>query len=469
LKKAAILILFAVIAAPVFADTHAAASCSYAHVTAAIAAASAGDTVTVPAGSATWDATLLITVGINLIGAGIGNTIITNNSGGGLGYNSEFWIQYNPADYDLNTPFRISGFTWDLNADSSWLMLGAVGKGAPFTVQTKVRIDHNRVINPTADDGAFIWNGCDFYGVVDNNEVIGSGFPIVHDAGSAEANWWGTSPQNICVPGSSNYLYFEDNLFELNSATDNALCDAQYNARYVMRYNTITGMKSYGTFAVHGHQDSGSMGSCFGVEIYGNQITTADSGGYRLYGTRGGFGYVFCNNITGAGTYTLAFGGSLVTCASVSPELQIIHDNYSFNNRKNLTGALMGDEAGGTPYTCAGQDDNPLAGRDYITPSTTPGVTVGTLGSLPGTCATNQGYWATAQSASDLTGMVGINPSTPIAGTLYKATATNTWTAYYTPYTYPHPLRLAEGTQTQGVVQPGAKIRVEAGAVVIIK
>src|SRR5213593_4734233 len=26
------------------------------------------------------------------------------------------------------------------------------------------------------------------------------------------------------------------------------------------------------------------------------------------------------------------------------------------------------------------------------------------------------------------------------SGVLYKCTATNTWTLYYTPYTYPHPL-----------------------------
>jgi hypothetical protein len=32
-------------------------------------------------------------------------------------------------------------------------------------------------------------------------------------------------------------------------------------------------------------------------------------------------------------------------------------------------------------------------------------------------------------------------------GVLYKATATNTWTLYYEPYAYPHPLIAAtEGT-----------------------
>jgi hypothetical protein len=36
--------------------------------------------------------------------------------------------------------------------------------------------------------------------------------------------------------------------------------------------------------------------------------------------------------------------------------------------------------------------------------------------------------------------MIGRSPTTPISGALYKCTATNTWTSYYTPYTYPHPL-----------------------------
>ena len=51
------------------------------------------------------------------------------------------------------------------------------------------------------------------------------------------------------------------------------------------------------------------------------------------------------------------------------------------------------------------------------------------------------GAWITAQSASDLTGLVGANPSTPIDGVFYKCTATDVWTEYFRPYTYPHPLR----------------------------
>jgi len=50
------------------------------------------------------------------------------------------------------------------------------------------------------------------------------------------------------------------------------------------------------------------------------------------------------------------------------------------------------------------------------------GTGTGTYASRPSTCIPYVAYWATDQN------------------TLYKCTATNTWTAFYTPYTYPHPL-----------------------------
>ena len=52
----------------------------------------------------------------------------------------------------------------------------------------------------------------------------------------------------------------------------------------------------------------------------------------------------------------------------------------------------------------------------------TSGVGAGLLSARPSTCAPLVAYWATDQN------------------TLYQCSSTNTWTAFYQPYTYPHPL-----------------------------
>lgn len=64
----------------------------------------------------------------------------------------------------------------------------------------------------------------------------------------------------------------------------------------------------------------------------------------------------------------------------------------------------------------------------------TAGIGQGTLASKPSTCTVGVAWWATDQGSWNKSGNGFGN------GVLYKCSATNTWTTYYTPYTYPHPL-----------------------------
>lgn len=66
------------------------------------------------------------------------------------------------------------------------------------------------------------------------------------------------------------------------------------------------------------------------------------------------------------------------------------------------------------------------------------GVGAGRLASRPSTCTTGVAYWASDQGNWNSSGSGG-------QGVLYKCTATNTWSTYYTPYTYPHPLTQGQG------------------------
>ena len=75
--------------------------------------------------------------------------------------------------------------------------------------------------------------------------------------------------------------------------------------------------------------------------------------------------------------------------------------------------------------------------RDYYNQAAsfdgTVGIGVGLLANRPRSCNPGVGYWATDQGEWDSTHD---GPD----GQLYVCTATDTWSLYYKPYTYPHPL-----------------------------
>jgi hypothetical protein len=91
------------------------------------------------------------------------------------------------------------------------------------------------------------------------------------------------------------------------------------------------------------------------------------------------------------------------------------------------------------------------ANRDYYTTNTsfngTSGVGEGPLSSRPSSCTTGVAYWATDQGEWN---SLQAGPD----GRLYKCTATNTWSLYYTPQTFPHPWQT--GGAPAPVPPPGA-------------
>ena len=95
-----------------------------------------------------------------------------------------------------------------------------------------------------------------------------------------------------------------------------------------------------------------------------------------------------------------------------------------------------------------------VADRDYYaqasgaqTSSSSPfsgasGTGWGTLANRPSTCTTGVGYFATDQGSwnQSTSNPEGVQQN-GADGLLYLCSTTNTWTLYYTPYTYPHPLQ----------------------------
>ena len=435
--------------------TWTAADCSNTEVAACITAASSGDTINIPAGECTWTSGITIPDAkkITLNGAGAQSTVISHG---------------NITAISMGTSgSRITemGFI-----QTTGLCIEVKGTGW--------RIDHNQFTNTSGTSQyTIIANGTDIEvtaaGLIDNNDFVQGRIDVEGMGTFAKnsANWVKPS-----VLGTQDAVYIEDNIFYKTVSSGGNVIDSNRANSYVARYNYVNGTT---IFEFHSLQSDNER-SGRNWEIYGNAFN-ASSYTYRMLSIRGGTGVIFGNTYSGANTdYTLTFdnvrsytslpimglcdGSSYVDgnldstgwpCrdqigrgADVSlwdpvtenpSPTQASQPAYVWLNRKGaaIAGAAVVNNCG----------DHIKADRDYYVEGAsfngTSGVGCGTLASRPDTCTTGVGYWATDQSCTDLTGMVGVDPETPISGTLYKCTATDTWTSYYTPYTYPHPLREA--------------------------
>jgi len=422
-----------------------AASCSYADVSAAITSASTEDTINIPAGSCTWSSTLKITKGVNLIGAGKDNLTIVADANIPSPNNLIVYAP-TPANASNNYPFRISGFTFQLGAKRGIAFCSGYAYGmcedsgymGASVAQTKIRIDNNSFVGTTLP--AIEVRG-EFWGVVDSNVFSGIG-NRAWGTGSGYDDW---NNHGSLTFGSPDNLYFEDNTFTAHSVY--MITDCDQGGRYVYRYNNISlAADTYPLFDWHGGRN-GDTYSCFSGEIYGNSIERNGYGG-NLISQRGGkaLGYMNVFNVTeGNGKIKIYDNDGCPPPAFYND--QLINDSYYFLNKRGVVGSII------PAYIDSDNCGYITEGVSFFHDGSSPNVGCGHLSSLPTACSTGEGYWVTNQSCTDLTGMIGANPATPISGTLYKCTATDTWTSYFTPYTYPHPLQ-NEGADTTPPAAP---------------
>jgi len=448
MRAASLFALLSIVCACAEGATINAANCSQSTVQQAINSASTGDTVSVPAGSCTWS-TLVTIAGknITLAGAGVDQTTITSST---LNTNV---IRIGTGS-DSGNSSRITGFT--------------LKGGYVVTDGDGWRVDHMKIDSNqlgTLGEGVWAWGlrpGVPYgpTGLVDNNTFIDTrvlvfGFP---DVAEHEGSLW-VSPLGL---GDPHAVYIEDNTFTLHLQPDSLDCN--YGGRLVYRHNVWTNS------SIDLHSNQGWRG-CRRWEVY-NSTGQLTSGGYFTpVFFRGGTGVIFNNTITGAWTETgisfdnvrsfdnraplgqcngssFADGNQLPngwpcrdqighatdtfawTVAGTAPP-QISEPAYLWGNTWNGSSPVAINIRNGSSAWI-------VANRDYynhaIPFNGTSGVGVGTLASRPATCTAGVAYWATDQGKWNST-------TTGPDGQLYKCTATNTWSLYYIPYTYPHPLR----------------------------
>jgi hypothetical protein len=418
-------------------DTLYATSPQLADVSAAIDLATDGQTVVVPAGTATWSTPLSITKRIILKGAGIGETVITSAIGSDLSL-----INYSPTVVDENHYFRLTGFTFDFNNSSLSLLVGNSNTSQPL----RMRIDHNEFldcISAGQNNSSFELRGI-VYGVFDNNYLTGN--PLFHFDGNQAQSW------NLLTFsfGSSENFYVEDNVFRIG----NTPTAGGWGGRYAVRYNTYTYTQTSSTlspwFDAHGNQGAGVY-ALMGAEIYGNRIISSDSiSSVSAFNQRGGKMLAFFNSIENFyATYVPVWEEYAdVNSPTTNSQPQYVSGSYYFNNQTK-----DGNARAGVTINCKtglggyGPDDECELIQENIhffnqsdNFDGSSGIGIGNISARPSVCTNGAGYWATEQTQS-LTGKSGATPSVAISGTLYVCGQSNNWTAYFTPYQYPHPMR----------------------------
>lgn len=454
-------------------------SCSQTDIQTAINGAGGGDTISVPAGTCTWTGPITIPDGktIKLIGAGWTKTIINS---------STKMVQMYADDS------RLSGFRFNRTASGDTADMVEV-RGVRF------RIDNNYF-----DDAGYLGAGHWVIainanaanetvrpeGVVDSNYLNHCKFVVLGSTNFTRDNGFWASDSVI---GTVHSVYFEDNTLDRGDVAS-VMIDSNYAGSYVVRYNNLVGSNIM-AHSLQGPSERGTRS----WEIYGNYMTMGTAFNYPVF-LRGGTGMVFTNSISFASAYanTTAHmrldnvrtsAEKTTCCGSGAPNsgpcdgTSLWDGNVGSGNAagwpcrdqigRGKDSALFDPSGGNYPastsepayfwfnYNRTGSTSIPVevvndsqyhvvGNRDYYNFTATfngsSGVGCGTLASRPSTCTPGVGYWATNQSCSNLSGMVGKAPTSPISGKLYKCVSANVWSAdgdgiTYTPYQYPHPLR----------------------------
>lgn len=238
-------------------------------VSAALAAAPSGSFILIPSGTFTWGAgntSIVINNAVTLAGAGPGNTIIDLDPTGPTIGNGVIKINSNAV---------VGAFTINQPTSSNVV---------PFAVSSSTsgwRIT-NITYNAGASDGYFcIVNLA--YGLIDSCTINDTNAESELIFGRGPLNSWQTSDSL----GTANNVYIENCTFNGPAY----VCDANSNARFVVRYCTITGISKIDG---HGLASNTPARGVREMEIYRNTWTSSTPN-FTAVDLRGGTGVLFDN------------------------------------------------------------------------------------------------------------------------------------------------------------------------------
>jgi len=441
-------------------------NCDLATLQAAVNVAARNATITCNAGTWTWSGTLSITKGLSLIGAGRGNTILRG---------SDVIIEILPDTAAIANEeiIRVIGFTFDGN-NSALHLIETVGAGPTASKPFRnLAIGDNTFRNggTSTSGGGIISTAGQVRGVIYNN-IFDRVNVVLKVMGNDDTTEWSNGHFPFAF-GNSDNLFFEGNTIQYSSSfsgQDPGWTETGQGGRLALRYNSwnMANTTQSELWDAHGFQymPGGQTGTMIS-EYYGNTITNAK--GYRWVNHRGSWGLYFNNILTGTGG--MGIEANVYSCTANVPGASGVYkaevnNTYVFNNTNNGAAENMG--IGATGGGCGVNENDEFYNYNPSFNGTT-GIGRGT--SAPtGSCAVGTAYWKASTPTPT------VNSSIIQSGTLYKCTAPNTWTAYYTPYTYPHPLQgatspppptqytLTSSASTGGTISPQGLVSITSGS-----
>jgi len=291
-------------------NTITAASTSLTDVRAAINMADPGDTVIVPAGTATWASTLSYSKAIHLEGAGVGKTVITHN---------DVAMRSNIAE-DL--PWTISGFDF-IGANQSAIRARGNSKSVVISGCRFRNTTSSRTLAVLFGDPADL--GSYMHGVV--ADCIFLDTYVFVSCGMGETSW--QAPTNL---GGGDAIYFEDCSFTYPNGANTNVIDSNNGARYVMRHNYIEDAYCEAHTLQNGWVDYFVRGTRL-VEIYENDFRCVrdDWNHWTAMFIRAGTGVIFNNTSTHVG--------------GLPRQLMVVLDNV--RSMRIVDGGLLGRADGG--------------------------------------------------------------------------------------------------------------------------
>lgn len=439
-------LLFLLLAAVAHATVHNATTASRADVGTALALCVSGDTLGIPAGTATWSTVLPISgLALTIQGAGEGSTFITDGTTGTPMIN----IICNSTNFVRLTGLTINTYS-GTNTDGP-LQIQDANQASSNTVG--FRVDHITININAISRGCTVMGA---YGLFDHNTfkpTVAGSIHAIDIYGSQNTNDGGITPWTRPLTlGTDKAVYIENCTFDfrLNDQSDDSI-DCYGGARWVIRYNAFLDISN----GSHG-LDSGGTQSPHSFEIYNNTYTNNSSHTLRVTTVRGGTGVIYNNTYGGThGSWdgvTLQYyranntAPSWAQCDGTNWRINAVDPTQSGYWVLNTTGTYAYDNATNTTIGTYGGSNTTYfdgAGTLGYPGREQPGYTTGQVPS-PIYIWGNSGQAGNTAATWDGTG-VNVPPYSTfmqINREWYEGTAK----PGYTAYTYPNPLIGGGGT-----------------------